>query len=191
MFLFLWVCLVSPAHMVPTAEALQRALQTQVICAEWLWQTPQLCGPCGEALHMTLQTKTAAVGCVQRCCPQRCDLEPQRCCAALQKLHPLPAAAVFVVQLPNHVWLFATPWTATRQASLSFTISWSLLRLTSMESVMPSNHHILCCSLLPALSLSQHQGLFQWVGSSLEVAILLELQFQHQSFQWIFRVDFL
>ena len=41
-----------------------------------------------------------------------------------------------------------TPWTAARQASLSFTISLSLLKLTSIESVMPSNHLVLCCSLL-------------------------------------------
>ena len=42
-----------------------------------------------------------------------------------------------------------------------------------------------------ALNLSQHQGLFQWVSSSHQVAKVLELQLQHQSFQWIFRVDFL
>ena len=41
-----------------------------------------------------------------------------------------------------------TPWTAARQASLSFTISWSLLKLTSIKSVMPSNHLILCHPLL-------------------------------------------
>ena len=41
-----------------------------------------------------------------------------------------------------------TPWTAARQASLSFTVSWGLLRLTSVESVMPSNHLILCHPLL-------------------------------------------
>ena len=41
-----------------------------------------------------------------------------------------------------------TPWTAAHQASLSFTISWSLLKLMSIESVMPSNHLILCCPLL-------------------------------------------
>ena len=52
----------------------------------------------------------------------------------------------------------------------------------------PSNHLILCCSLL--LNLSQHQGLFQWVGSSLSVAKVLELHLQHQSCQWIFSVDF-
>ena len=42
----------------------------------------------------------------------------------------------------------ATPWTAVRQASLSITNSWSLLKLMSIESVMPSNHSILCCPLL-------------------------------------------
>ena len=53
-----------------------------------------------------------------------------------------------VVQLLSHVQLFVTPWTATRQASLSFTISWSLLEHMSIELVMPSNHLILCCPLL-------------------------------------------
>ena len=50
----------------------------------------------------------------------------------------------FVVQLLSHVQFFATSWTAVHQASLSFTISWSLLKLTSIESVMPSNHLIRC-----------------------------------------------
>ena len=53
-----------------------------------------------------------------------------------------------VVQSLNHVWLFATPWTAACQASLTFTISRSLLKLMSIELVMPSNHLILYCSLL-------------------------------------------
>ena len=48
----------------------------------------------------------------------------------------------------SHVQLFNTPWTAAHQASLSFTISWSLLKLISIESVIPSNHLILCCPLL-------------------------------------------
>ena len=46
------------------------------------------------------------------------------------------------------VWLFASPWTAARQAALSITNSWSLLKLMSIESVMPSNHLILCRHLL-------------------------------------------
>ena len=49
-----------------------------------------------------------------------------------------------VVQLLSHVRIFATPWTAALQASLSFTIPQSLLKLMSIESVMPSNHLILC-----------------------------------------------
>ena len=53
-----------------------------------------------------------------------------------------------VVQLLSHVRIFATPWTAALQASLSFTISWSLLKFMSIESVMPSNHLILCHPLL-------------------------------------------
>ena len=52
------------------------------------------------------------------------------------------------VQSLSQVKLFATPWTAARQASLSITNSWSLPKLMSIESVMPSNHLILCCPLL-------------------------------------------
>ena len=53
-----------------------------------------------------------------------------------------------VVQSLNHVRLFATPWTAAHQASLSVTIFWSLLKIMSIESVMPSNYLTLCCPLL-------------------------------------------
>ena len=52
------------------------------------------------------------------------------------------------VQSLSHVQLFATPWTAACQASLSITNAQSLLKLMSIESVMPSNHLILCCPLL-------------------------------------------
>ena len=59
-------------------------------------------------------------------------------------------ASVFVVvQLLSHVWLFATPCTAACKASLSFTIFLILLKLMSIESVMPSNHLILLPSILP------------------------------------------
>ena len=68
---------------------------------------------------------------------------------------------VVVVQWLSHVQLFATPWTAACQASLSFTISPSLIRLMSIKSVMPSNHLILFPHSPPALNLSQHQDLFQ------------------------------
>ena len=77
-----------------------------------------------------------------------------------------------VVQLLSYVWLFTTPWTTAHQASLSFTISQSLLKLMSTESMIPSNHLILCRPLLLLPSIFQHQGLFQWVSSSHEVAKL-------------------
>ena len=64
------------------------------------------------------------------------------------------------VQSLSRVRLFVMPWAAARQASLSITNSQSLLKLVSMDSVMPCNHLILCRSLL-LLHLSQHQGLFQ------------------------------
>ena len=57
------------------------------------------------------------------------------------------------VQLLSRIWLFVTPWTAARQAFLSITSFWSLLKLVSIESVMPSTHLILCCPLflLPSI----------------------------------------
>ena len=66
------------------------------------------------------------------------------------------------VQSLSCVQLFETPWTATRQASLSITNSRSLLKLMSIELVMPSSHLILCHPILLPLSVfPQHQGLFQ------------------------------
>ena len=56
--------------------------------------------------------------------------------------------AISSSQLLSHIQLFATPWTAARRASLSINNSWSLLKLMSVESVMPSNHLILCRPLL-------------------------------------------
>ena len=155
------------------------------------------------------------------------------------------------VQLHSHDWFFATTQTVAHQASLSITNSQSLLKRMSIQSVMPSNHLILCLPLLllpsiqfssvtqscqtlcdpmncsmpglpvhhqlleftqthvhwvgdaiqpshplsspspPAPNPSQHQGLFQWVSSSHQVAKVLEFQLQHQSFQWTPRTDLL
>ena len=57
-------------------------------------------------------------------------------------------AVTVVVQLPSHVWLFVTPWTAALQASLSMTISQSLPKFMSIELVIPSNHLILSTCFL-------------------------------------------
>ena len=89
---------------------------------------------------------------------------------------------VVVVQSLSHVLVFATPPTFTCQASLSFTVSWSLLKSMSIESVMLSNHLILCYPLsLLAFNLSQHEGLFHCASSLHQVAKILGLQPQHQS----------
>ena len=73
----------------------------------------------------------------------------QFCCQSpVQTIIPSYLGQFSLVQSLSRVWLFMTPWTAARQASLSFTIFRSLLKLMSIDSVMPSNHVILCCPLL-------------------------------------------
>ena len=107
------------------------------------------------------------------------------------KVMPVRVLSV-VVQLLNRVRLFATPRTAACQIPLSYAVSWSLLKLMSIESVKPSNHLILCYPPSPpAFNFSSISRLDWWVCSWNQVAKVLELQLQHQSFQWIFRVYFL
>ena len=117
--------------------------------------------------------------------------------------NPPPSSEIFLCLLPfenyigsiqslSHVWLFATQWIVARQASLCITNSRSSLKPTSIESVMPSSHLILCCPLFPSVrNPSQHQSLLQWVNSSHEVAKVLEFQILHHSFQRNPRADLL
>ena len=93
------------------------------------------------------------------------------------------------VQSLSHVRLFATPWIAACQASLSITNSWSLPKLMSSSRWCLQISHPLSSPSPPAPSPSQHQSLFQWVSSSHQVAKVLEFQLQHQSFQWTPRTD--
>ena len=89
---------------------------------------------------------------------------------------------VVVVHMLSCVQLFETPWTATHQASLSFIISLSMFKLMSIESVMPSNHLVLCCSLLllpsifPSISIFSEELAFllrgQSIGASASASIL-------------------
>ena len=96
------------------------------------------------------------------------------------------------VQSLGRFRLFATPWTIACQASLSITNSQSLLKLIPIELGMPSNHFILCRPLLLPTSVFPSIRVFsnESVSSSHQVAKVLEFH-QHQSFQWIFRNDFL
>ena len=82
------------------------------------------------------------------------------------------------VQSLSRVWLFVTPWIAARQASLSITNSRSSLKLTPIESVMPSSHLILCRPLLllpqslPASGSFPMSQLFAWGGQSIGISAL-------------------
>ena len=96
------------------------------------------------------------------------------------------------VQSLSHLQLLWPPRTAARQASLSITNSQSLLKLMSIESVMPSNHFIFCHPLLLLPSIFSSFRVFS--SESVlwhQVAKVLEFQLQHQSFQWISRTYFL
>ena len=86
------------------------------------------------------------------------------------------------VQSLSHVWLFVTPWTAAHQASLSITNSLSLLNLMSIKLVMPSNHLILCCTLLlwpsifPSIRIFSNESVlrirWQSIGISASASVL-------------------
>ena len=108
------------------------------------------------------------------------------CCSYLDNL-----GTFISVQLLSNIWLFATPCSAACQASLSVTNTWSLLKLMSIESLMPSTISSSVVPFSSHLQKTQHQGLFKWVSSSHQVVKVLEFQLQHWSFQWILRVDFL
>ena len=80
-----------------------------------------------------------------------------------------------LVQLLSRVWLFGTQWTTACQALLSITNTWSLLKFMSIESVMPSNHLVLCHPLLPCLHSFQSFPVNQFFpsdGQSTEVSAL-------------------
>ena len=95
------------------------------------------------------------------------------------------------VQSLSCVWLFVTPWTAACQDSLSITNSWSPLKPMSIESVMPFNHLILCCPFLLPLQSFPVSGSFQMSQFFASIGQSIEFRLHHQSFQWIFRTDFL
>ena len=112
-------------------------------------------------------------------------------------LFPLPPmwSLAFVTQLPSHIPLFVTPWTAACQVFLSITISQEFAQVHVHwigDAIQPSH------PLLPfspsALNLSQHHGLFQWIGCFHQMAKVLELQVNistSNEYSWLifFRID--
>ena len=133
---------------------------------------------------------------VRKTLPRSCELAPgsiwfpvggtHHLSAPLRRGLTIPAALrsmLSSVQSLSHVWLFATPWTAARQASLSITNSRSLPKLMSIEFVMTSNHLILCHPLLlpsifPSIRVFSNESALR-----IRWPKYWEFQVQHQSFQ--------
>ena len=114
---------------------------------------------------------------------QKANKKPTPKLSTLCRLHYQNFVIFNSVQSLSRVQLFATPWTAPCQASLSITNSRSLLKLMSIESAMPSNHLILCHPVLLLPSIFSSIRVFPSVSSLHQVARVLELQPQQQSFQ--------
>ena len=95
----------------------------------------------GISLHSHL--KSLSITTILRCFSQRTNIILYYLFCFFSEIE-----SFVLVQLLSCAWLFATPWTEACQASLSFTISKNLLKLKSIESVMPSNHLTLCHPLL-------------------------------------------
>ena len=99
------------------------------------------------------------------------------------------------LQFSSVVWLCPTLCDPMNRSTPGLTVPHQLLESTQThvhrvsDTIQPS--HPLSSPSPFAFNLPQHQGLFQWVGSSHQVAKVLEFQLQHQSFQWTFRTDFL
>ena len=97
---------------------------------------------------------------------------------------------LFVVHSLSHVWV-CDPMDCSMPGFPVLHQLWELAQTHVQwvsDAIQPP--HPLLSPSLPAINLSQDQGLFKWVSSSHQVAKVLELQLQHQSFQWIFRTDF-
>ena len=95
---------------------------------------------------------------------------------SFQMIQLFPAFNIFLIQfssfqLVSHIWLFAIPWTAACQASLSVTSSWSLFKLMSIASVMPSNYLILCHPFLLPPSILLSSQFFASGGQSIGVSV--------------------
>ena len=118
-------------------------------------------------------------------------LDIRRRIEALCSSSVLCTARLIVVQLLSRVWLCdPMDCSAPGFPVLLHLQEFALTHVHWVRDAIQSSHPLLPPSP-PALNLFQHQGHFQWVSSSHQVAKVLELQLQHQSFQWIFRVDFL
>ena len=139
-----------------TSACLRTCMNAQLLSCVWLCN-PMDCSPPGSSVHEILQARILEWLVISS---SRESFQPRD-----QTFISCIAGGCFTifssVQSLSRVWLFATPWTATRQDSLPITNSRGLLKLMSIESVMPSNHLILCRPLHPCLQSFPTSGSFQ------------------------------
>ena len=163
----------------------------------WVWELWQLFQPaCGTCIFWSCPPSSHTPLTKAKVLPFSSPHASQACLAILVSFLRCPLQPNYFqfssVQSLSRVQLFATLWTAAHQASLSITNSWSSLRLTSIESVMPSSHLILGRPLLLLPPIPPRIRVFsKRVNSLHEVAKVLELQLQHHSFQRNPRTDLL
>ena len=145
-------------------------------------------------LESSYSGKSTSIIQIRKKCSRKKEVKKEKIKLKLSRImwnrpptHLVQSAQLSWVQSLSRVQLFVTPRMEEQQASLSIPNSRSSLRLTAIESVMPSSHLILCCPLLflPPIPPSIR------VSYSHEVAKVLEFQLQHQSFQWTPRTDLL
>ena len=123
---------------------------------------------------------------------QRSNTSPALQVDSLPLSHRGSRMSLLVAQLLSRVRLFVTPYSCRTSGFPVLHHLLSLLNLMSTELVMPSKHLVLCHPLLLLPSVFPSIKVFSnWFSSSHQVTKVLELQLQHQSFQWIFRTDFL
>ena len=140
------------------------------------WFCCSLCPECPSSQHLRNSSVPSSQGSTLESRSEYSSSSPTSLLTNPSGLSQLPH--LFVVQLLSYVQLFATPWPAAGQPSLSFTFSWSLLKFMSIETGMPSNHLILCRPLLllpsmfPSMSGSgKVSQLFASVGQSIGASV--------------------
>ena len=147
----------------------------------------------GRFLGVELLSSTVTIWQFFRNCQisPKCQLHSHHQSICFEFLHILVKHLLVIVQSLSCIRLFVTPWTATFQASLVLHCfpEFAQCHVHWISEAIQPSHPLLSPS--PTLNLSQHQGLFPCVSSSHQVAKVLELQLQHQSLQWIFRINFL
>ena len=157
---------------------------------------PMDCSPPGSSVHGDFPGENTGVGCHSRSSSWLQRSNPHLLLLLHWQAGSLPLAPPFSsVHFSSVTKLCLTLWDLMNCRMPGLPVHHQLLELTQTHvhqvgDAIQSSHPLSSPSP-PAFNLSQHQGLFQWVGFSHQVAKVFTFQLQHQAFQWIFRTDFL